>query len=436
VLSGYLITCTLIKQFDDGREGFFAFYWRRFLRLFPAFALVCVTLYLARGFLDSPDQPLRDILAAGLYVSNWTRAGHQSVPIYLAHTWSLSIEEQFYLIWPIVLLLLLSQSGRRGAAIGAASLATSVMLWRAAEAWLGASSSRLYNSFDLRSDGLLLGCALALYTYRNQIETLQVARISAYALILAVPAFLLIYFAFHHDDRFMFYVGYVVWNITVAGLISLLTTKTDYFSKPVLVLMPLVFIGEISYGLYLWHFPISFVLKTQYHVTQFDRMVITCVASLVLASLSFYLLERPALSLRHVRIGRPLGTLCLAMNACAMAAGIWVFWHAEIISFFIDRKAEIAAYGPTELRQGVSFNPQPDGTSAMWIKTTSDVRNDTQISIDGTALPATVSFDLVTAIVPSNLVRGLGDHVVILVGPDHSPRSNEVAVRLLPVNEH
>jgi peptidoglycan/LPS O-acetylase OafA/YrhL len=432
VLSGYLITCTLIKQFDGEKDNFFIFYWRRFLRLFPAFALVCVALYLARGFLGNADQPIRDILAAGLYVSNWTRAYHNNAPIYLAHSWSLAIEEQFYLVWPIILLFLLKLSGRKTAATFALALAISVMLWRAFAAWTGASPDRLYNSFDLRSDGLLLGCALALYTYRNRERSLRIAYLSVRLLFIAAPAFLFIYFRCHFEDQTMFYAGYAVSNISVAAAVSLLTAREDYSPKRVLALFPLVYVGEISYGLYLWHFPISYVLATQYHFNGAVRALIVCASSLALASLSFYIVEKPALSLKRVSIGRRLGALSLAANACAIAAGVWIFWQAVIIGMFREQKAVITSYGPAEVRQGIPFNPQPDGTSAMWVKTASDVRHDTQIQIDGTAIPTSVSFNLITAIVPSNLVHGLGDHVVTLVCPDRSQRSNEVKISVLP----
>jgi peptidoglycan/LPS O-acetylase OafA/YrhL len=66
VLSGYLITCTLLKQFNDRASSFFTFYWRRFLRLFPALAIVCLALFLSRWLLADHVQPLKDILAASL----------------------------------------------------------------------------------------------------------------------------------------------------------------------------------------------------------------------------------------------------------------------------------------------------------------------------------------------------------------------------------
>jgi peptidoglycan/LPS O-acetylase OafA/YrhL len=333
VLSGYLITCTLLKQFDDPASSFFTFYWRRFLRLFPALAVVCIALYLCRWALADPIQPLRDILAASLYVSNWTRAAQQKIPIYLAHTWSLSIEEQFYLLWPALVLFLLTALGRSKATPAVLCLAIAVAVWRAFNTWAGASAERLYNSFDLRSDGLLLGCVLALYTYRNQAQAQRAAKISKWILLAAAPMLLVIYFKFQYADRFMFYLGYPISNLATTALVCILTVPGARPSKPLPLLAVLIYFGEISYGLYLWHYPISHELLVHYHLGRAVRAVIICTSSLVLAALSYHFIEKPILSLRNLRFGAILGRFIFPANACAILAGIWIFWHAGIVNF-------------------------------------------------------------------------------------------------------
>jgi peptidoglycan/LPS O-acetylase OafA/YrhL len=333
VLSGYLITCTLLKQFNDQASSFFTFYWRRFLRLFPALAIVCLALYLSRWLLADRVQPLKDILAASLYVSNWTRAAQQEVPIYLAHTWSLSIEEQFYLLWPALVLLFLTGLGRSRAPLAALSLAVAVALWRAYNAWAGAFPERLYNSFDLRSDGLLLGCALALYTYRNLAHAQQAAHISKWILLAAGPAFMVVYFRFRFDSRFMFYLGYAISNLATTALVSLLTVPGKGTSKPLPLLAVLIYFGEISYGLYLWHYPISHELMVHYQLSKAVRAVIVCISSFALAALSYHLIEKPVLALRNLSIGATLGRFIFPANACAILAGIWIFWQVGIVNF-------------------------------------------------------------------------------------------------------
>ena len=249
---------------------------------------------------------------------------------------------------------------------------------------------------------------------------------------MSFPIFVYSLFRFHYDSLFMFYVGYAISNFTVAALISILTVSDDAPLQRIAAIIPLVYVGEISYGLYLWHFPIAYELTTQYHLSPLVRTLIVCTSSFALASASFYLIEKPALSLRGIRLAGTLGIFALATTIFCFLAGIWVFWQAEIASQFHDQRVAITAFGPTSIRRGESFNRQPDGSSAMWIQTATINRHDTRISIDGTPVPTSVSFYLLTASVPQSALSDLGEHKVLPVGPKSEPRSNEVKLQVLP----
>lgn len=147
-LSGYLITAILLQETSLG-----AFYWRRALRLLPAL-LVVVTFAVAAGVATRDDG-----LAALSYGYNWYRiAGYGQQG--LEHAWSLSIEEQFYLVWPMIVLALRCKP--RWLLSLTLSAIILVILWRGS-LWLqGASTTRLYNGTDTRLDGLLVGAALAI----------------------------------------------------------------------------------------------------------------------------------------------------------------------------------------------------------------------------------------------------------------------------------
>jgi peptidoglycan/LPS O-acetylase OafA/YrhL len=430
VLSGYLITCTLLKQREQSSRPFFSFYWNRFLRLFPAFAAVCLALFIARSWLTNRDQPVTDILAAGLYVSDWTRALGQHVPLYLGHTWSLAIEEKFYLIWPFVLFALLATFKRRHAAIGALAIAVASAAWRAYGTLSGFSPSRLYNGFDFRCDGLLFGCAIAIYTYGLAKNSRQLRKYAFFSIVLTLPVFAYMLVYMNVDDSFMPYVGYSASNILISSIIVIATSGAD--DGHMKIFSPLIYVGEISYGIYLWHFPIAYEASTRYGINGFTKLCLTLGLSILFASASFFLIERRALSLRGVSMKAKLGMASFASSLCLIATGVWVFWQAEIINIFVNRPAVIEAYGPKTIRHLASFNQQPDGTNAMWIKTSSAVPHETLVEIDGIPIKTGVSFNMITATVPPDRLVEIGEHKVRLVTSSESPLSNEVLILVLP----
>ncbi|MEP6976918.1 MAG: acyltransferase [Thermoleophilia bacterium] len=164
VLSGFLITALLLEEWDSaGRISLRRFYVRRALRLFPAlglFLLACLAIY-AR--VDGGLQTLmgRFLLATTFYVANIVQAG--GTQLYWAHTWSLSAEEQFYVVWPALLILLLRSRAPRGLVAGVtgglfvAASALRVILWHVP--YVGDVGAVLYSPFT-HADGLLLGCLL------------------------------------------------------------------------------------------------------------------------------------------------------------------------------------------------------------------------------------------------------------------------------------
>jgi peptidoglycan/LPS O-acetylase OafA/YrhL len=158
VLSGYLITSILLREYARNQSiSLAAFYRRRSLRLFPALTLMSM-LFLVTASLLLPDfrARLRETFEALFYVTNWSRAFAFNHSIYLGHTWSLGNEELFYLFWPILIVTLLPlPHGSRIAFATALAMALTSALWRLLLAKHGASAIRLHDGFDVRCDSIL-----------------------------------------------------------------------------------------------------------------------------------------------------------------------------------------------------------------------------------------------------------------------------------------
>ena len=305
VLSGFLITALLLQEAEETRRiSLRAFYIRRALRLLPALAVLLGALLLVpRAFgMMRTDAALVSTVSA-LYASNWVRAfGVLDLEV-LSHTWSLSIEEQFYLLWPPVVAVAVALGLRRRwlmlvalAGIAGATIARSV-LWTTDESW-----RRLYNGLDTRIDTLLIG-ALAALVFAS-LPSVGVLRGRAFRAI-ALAAALVLGAAMHigRIDAPAMYFGVGALVSLCAALVVIGAVATDGGIGSLLAFGPLVWIGRISYGLYLWHYPVVVGLFDSHRLARLGVAPAWWIpmqigASLALATASFYLLERPVLRLK------------------------------------------------------------------------------------------------------------------------------------------
>jgi len=307
VLSGFLITGLLLREWTfTSRIDLRRFYYRRALRLLPALLAV---LSVSEGFallhLHSNYFPVfqKSILAALFYSANWMRVVDKSSMGALSHTWSLSVEEQFYFLWPPTLLLLLARF-RRARIFPFVVLAILFICFHRSNLWSGENSwHRIYNGTDTRLDELLTGCAAALALslgWLRKRATLRIMRPLApmSALFLGILVFQPI------SHRLMCSVGWVLIEGAAAIVICWLVTCPHGLSHRILENRVLVWVGKISYGLYLWHFPIFSKLEG----TKLPDGVKTCVMFTVafgVSALSYYFLEMPFLRLKS-RMAPPI----------------------------------------------------------------------------------------------------------------------------------
>jgi hypothetical protein len=201
---------------------------------------------------------------------------------------------------------------------------------------------------------------------------------------------------------------------------------------------PLVATGRISYGLYLWHYPIAFILLHSFGLPVVLLVPAALILTFACAIVSYRYVEQPLLTLRFripKRAAAILGWVAAGASMLGMAVGIGYFWTAEIAALVDSRPATIVAYGPHEVTSDIPFNVQVDGRSAIWIVASRPVQRNTHVKIAGSIPNDTdVSGSNVFVRFPTALVRTPGRVSVMLVGPDGNARSKEVFLVVRPAD--
>jgi len=311
VLSGFLITTLLADEWRRfGSISLPRFYGRRALRLLPAFwALLIVCAVWAR-FTPPAEAAARykEIVLAGCYVINWTALHCSPTPV-LGHTWSLSIEEQFYLLWPLMLFGLLRAGLRRRAilvVIGIGIVASAALraylysLHRYGDPLWQENVYRLYLGLDTRADALLAGCFVGLLTAWDLLPKSRqsVSRCGLAAVISAVVLGYLMVRS-RHAQHTLYCGGFTLVAVLVAVILVRLIVVPSRFARAVLESGPLVGVGRISYALYLFHMPIIAWLVPGYRGWKNPGSSLLALGVIfAAATASYFLIERPCLRLK------------------------------------------------------------------------------------------------------------------------------------------
>jgi peptidoglycan/LPS O-acetylase OafA/YrhL len=275
-LSGFLITSILVEG-----EGFVPFYRNRAVRLFPAmvaFLLIAGTVRQARTGVS-----MVSLWPAGSYLANWL-----PMPSTMTHLWSLAVEQQFYMVWPIALALVARwRNGPLVLCLGgmAGSLVLKLALWDG-----GAGAARLYGGSDTQAWALLSGCLLAVLAHRGLVAVavpwLGLAVVAGTAVAVSVP-------------------GGPASNALVVPLVvpplsAMLVWAACGGRDPLLASRVLCYLGRRSYALYLWH-PFALGLAVSGAGRTLPALLLGLTLSLLLAELSWLLVEAPFLRLRARR---------------------------------------------------------------------------------------------------------------------------------------
>jgi peptidoglycan/LPS O-acetylase OafA/YrhL len=292
-LSGFLITTLLLEEYQNkGKIEIVPFYFRRTLRLFPALyvMLFFVLIYtLISNDVAEKSSLFKEVTASALYINNFIYGigwWKNYAPIALGHTWSLAVEEQFYLVWPCLLLLVLKFGGIKYLRIGLLSLFTLLLI------------NKLFDFYKLDtvlSLGLVFGCLVAVLRFDGKLS-LNIPQ----PLIILSILFLLIFGLFPIPKVFNGFgnsriVDLVIEIVSLIIILGLADSKNEGIPKRILGSNFFVYIGKISYSLYLWHKPV-FVwfqkLALIYHWPPSLAFILKFVATFLIAILSWELIEK------------------------------------------------------------------------------------------------------------------------------------------------
>jgi peptidoglycan/LPS O-acetylase OafA/YrhL len=331
VLSGFLITTLLVLEFRRGRVIHLASFWaRRARRLLPALLLVLVFVSVYTRLAVVPWERTRirgDGLASLFYVANWRFVvdGQGYFSLFsaaspLRHMWSLAIEEQYYLVWPIVVLVCLKVA--RGSlrvltAVCVAGIGASVIAMRVR--FVARDPSHAYYATDARAHSLLIGALLGLVLLAWRPSALATRRVG-FAAALGLIAVLLAFTRVSGTDAAYYRGGSAVFALTCAAVIAGAVQRGSV--SALLSASPLVWTGRISYGLYLWHWPIDVWLVPSRvslgaNALNALRLAVTFAAAIA----SYHLVERPI----RTRSFRPRAAVfAFAPAAAAVVIVVWL----------------------------------------------------------------------------------------------------------------
>lgn len=310
VLSGYLITGLLLAELADKNSiDFGKFYSGRARRLVPAFLLMALVVVTYATFFmkDAVASTLRDLPWALGGLSNWWLVFHQQSyfeamgrPLLLQHTWSLAVEVQFYLLWPLVLVFAFPRIGARGVrwlAIVCACVSFGIMYWLSTpfDTASSVSLSHMYFGTDSHSLGLFLGAALATLPLSSPARKEQIPQGLSIVIGAVVLAYVvLILHTVNESTGTLYQFGFPLAS-GMAVLLIALGSHPGLTIGRYLGVLPLRWIGERSYGMYLWHWPVFQATRPglDFSLTGFPALVFRLLLTVIIAELSYRFVEMP-----------------------------------------------------------------------------------------------------------------------------------------------
>lgn len=377
VLSGYLITDILVGKWKPSAGINLKDFWLgRARRLLPALFVMLTGVIVWISLFD----PTRlsslwdDVLAAMFYSSNWLLIFHKvsyfasfGLPPPLGHLWSLAVEEQFYLIWPLLLGLGLHYIPQRGRLLGfilalvLISAATMAIVYTP-----GLDPSRVYYGTDTRAFSLLLGAVLAIIWPSRKLSD-DLSPRGRIALDVAGGAALLAVFWMiwqsNQYQTFLYYGGLLLFSVASAVIVAVLAHPASRLAR-LFSMKPLQLLGICSYGIYLWHYPVIVLTSPAVNTggVNIQLALGQTALSISLAAFSWFFIEDPIRSGKWKELLR--GLLCylkwwqksLGVPRKSTLAGILVFFSIFILA--VSGCAMISQAKQTDIESGIISEPE------------------------------------------------------------------------------
>jgi peptidoglycan/LPS O-acetylase OafA/YrhL len=426
VLSGFLITSLLLAESDRrGTIELVAFWGRRARRLLPALVAMIVVVAVYVAFIAAPGEYpsfRSDAVATLLYAANWHFIGSgsdyfasSSAPSLLTHTWSLSIEEQFYILWPPALVAVLGVARRRhmnrfrvvGTVAGAGAVASAG--WMAYLSVNGASLSRLYYGTDTHCQCLLVGVVLAAVVGAAgsradsaSVMGLRVTspvrrRLLGAVSMVGMVGLAVTWVAVSERSPYAFEGGFLVVAVLAAAVIVGAVTVPRLPLGAALSFRPLAAVGVVSYGMYLWFLPVFAVVDGSSTGLQgWSLFAVRYATVTAIATVSYFLVERPARSARWLRGSGPglvssirpaliAGVAVLAATGVVMAAGAGAAPVQQVSPTIASGTSGPAGASATTGRRGILVVGDSTGFTLGLALSDGGVEEDYDVGIDNGA---------------------------------------------------
>ena len=461
VISGFLITTLLIReQRTGGRIDLRAFWTRRARRLVPALVTVVATSIVVAWLVDG-DLLVgigRQTIGAATFSTNWVELGASTdyfdatSPLLFNTFWSLAIEEQFYLLWPIVIV------GFVRARVRAAPAAVFTLVAAGGSAALmsvlsasGASATRVYYGTDTHLFGMMLGASLA-FAFAAPVAILASRRwhrLRLWVGFVGMAAVLALIFGLGHASSFTYHGGIALASVCSVLMVVALPGGPTSFTR-LLQIRPLVWVGERSYGIYLWHWPVFLIVSELLPAPApgvpptLLTVLSVLAATAILSEVSYRWIEGPIrrngfAGTWHALVGRRLERVVAPAMIVLMAlAGFALATAPDRSQAQLSVEAGLRAIEsqpslvPTTVPSQPSLVPTTVPSQPSLVPTTVPDSTVPDSTVPDTATPEPVwSRDL--AVPPGELIMGFGDSVLSGAAPAMYERFPGVFIDATPI---
>ncbi len=430
VISGYLITALLLGEYEANQRIDIKRFWnRRARRLFPAL-IAYIGGATALAYLTARDViPTKgEILSALGYIYNWFSI-FQDVSYtdgferknFFHHLWSLAVEEQFYLFWPLLLWGLLSLAGKRltFALVIAGIIGSSVLRWSLYEPF--SDPLRVYYGTDTRASALLVGAAVAFMWRPWQSDKPAIATPNAlsktFGFVVGSASVAGLIWANMHYALFypnidsLFRGGMIITSVLTALVIVVSVTPQSVLSQ-ILGIRPMQWIGKRSYGLYLWHWPVFQLTRPRVDVDidGWQLFLVRIIVTLIIVEISYQFIERPIRErrfLNSLRTAFSMGKIKVSLGKLAAIAlaliGCFITLEQVQADWSTDETAEEQVEEDETAQEQIEVPPTPIPTPTPFPTPTPEPVSQEEPEITPTAEDPMESFDIVAFVETTNV---------------------------------